>query len=128
MKIVYCKTAFAGPISGADEIAVMYAVSLKRAGHSTAMLLVHLPACERLPRSETARGRRAANDTRFACVHGFACRGTQTFAIRAMRAFSPTSEIHSFEVAQGSLRYHEALSPALLVSTCGANDRTWSMC
>ena len=46
MKILFCKTGFAGPISGADEIAVMYAVELKRAGHSTAMLLVRPPATD----------------------------------------------------------------------------------
>ena len=44
MKIVFCKTGFAGPISGADEIAVMYALELKRAEHETALLLVHPPA------------------------------------------------------------------------------------
>lgn len=44
MKIVFAKTSFAGPISGADEIAVMYATELNRAGHSTAVLLVHAPA------------------------------------------------------------------------------------
>ena len=44
MKIVFCKTGFAGPISGADEIAVTYALELKRAGHETSLLLVHQPA------------------------------------------------------------------------------------
>src|ERR1700682_6224543 len=44
VKILFCKNSFAGPISGADEIAVTYALELKAAGHSTAMLLVHPPA------------------------------------------------------------------------------------
>jgi len=44
MKILFCKNNFAGPISGADEIAVTYALELKEAGHSTSMLLVHPPA------------------------------------------------------------------------------------
>jgi hypothetical protein len=44
MKIVFAKTRFAGPISGADEIAVTYAAELKRAAHETRVLLVHPPA------------------------------------------------------------------------------------
>src|SRR6266480_3538788 len=46
MKILFCKNSFTGPISGADEIAVTYAVELKAAGHSTGMLLVHPPAAD----------------------------------------------------------------------------------
>ena len=92
MKIVYCKTAFAGPISGADEIAVMYALELKRAGHSTTVLLVHPPA---------------ANDSLAARLHDAQVPLTalaspaftaslaagRKLAIRAMRAFSPTSQL-----------------------------------
>jgi glycosyltransferase involved in cell wall biosynthesis len=44
MKIIFAKTRFAGPISGADEIAVVYAAELKRVGHETAVLLVHAPS------------------------------------------------------------------------------------
>ncbi len=44
MKIVFAKTRFAGPISGADEIAVVYAAELKSRGHETAVLLVHAPS------------------------------------------------------------------------------------
>lgn len=46
MKIVFCKSGFAGPISGADEIAVTYAVELKAAGHTAEVLLVHPPASD----------------------------------------------------------------------------------
>lgn len=44
MDILLCKTRFAGPISGADEIAVNYAVELKAAGHRAAALLLQPPA------------------------------------------------------------------------------------
>jgi len=92
MKILYCKTAFAGPISGADEIAVMYAVSLKRAGHSTAMLLVHLPAAND---SLVARLREAGVPLTTLASPAFTASlaAARKLAIRAMRAFSPTSEI-----------------------------------
>lgn len=43
MKILFCKNSFAGPISGADEIAVSYAVELKKAGNSVSVLLVQPP-------------------------------------------------------------------------------------
>jgi glycosyltransferase involved in cell wall biosynthesis len=88
MKILFCKTAFAGPISGADEIAVMYAVELKRAGHSPAVLLVRPPAPDD-PLLERLRE-----------------------AIKAIRAFSPTSKLIlsksrnlMFELMQ---RYHQS--------------------
>src|SRR6185369_6267988 len=92
MKILYCKTAFAGPISGADEIAVMYAVSLKRAGHSTAMLLVHLPAAND---ALVARLREADVPLTTLASPAFTASlaAARKLAIRAMRAFSPTSEI-----------------------------------
>ena len=92
MKILYCKTAFAGPISGADEIAVMYAVSLKRAGHSTAMLLVHLPAAND---SLVARLHEAGVPLTTLASPAFTASlaAARKLAIRAMRAFSPTSEI-----------------------------------
>jgi len=44
MHILLCKNMFAGPISGADEIAVNYAIELKAAGHESAVLLVQPPA------------------------------------------------------------------------------------
>ena len=110
MKILFCKTGFAGPISGADEIAVMYALELQRAGHSTALLLVHPPAADDI----LAVRLREANVPLTALA-------SQTFsssmatarkvAIRVMRAFKPASQLIlksrelMFDVME---RYHEA--------------------
>jgi glycosyltransferase involved in cell wall biosynthesis len=92
MKIVYCKTAFAGPISGADEIAVMYAVELKRAGHATAVLLVHPPAAND---SLAARLQEANVPLTALASPAFTASlaAGRKLAIRAMRAFSPTSQL-----------------------------------
>src|SRR2546423_15687833 len=46
MNVLFCKNSFAGPISGADEIVVNYAVGLKAEGHKSAVLLVHPPAAD----------------------------------------------------------------------------------
>ena len=43
MKILFAKSSFAGPISGADEIVANYAVEMKKSGHQTEILLVHSP-------------------------------------------------------------------------------------
>lgn len=40
MKIALCKSGFAGPISGADETMVTYAIELHRAGHDVQVLLL----------------------------------------------------------------------------------------
>src|ERR1700704_2443094 len=42
MKIVLSKGQILGPISGADEILVSYAIQLHRAGHSVSVLLMYL--------------------------------------------------------------------------------------
>ena len=92
MKIVFSKTGFAGPISGADEIAVMYALELKRAGHSTALLLVHPPAED----DSLAVRLREANVplTALASPAFSASLATaRKFAIRAMRTFKPASKL-----------------------------------
>ena len=110
MKIVFCKTGFAGPISGADEIAVMYALELKRAGHETAVLLVHQPA----PDDSLAVRLREADVPLTALA-------SQTFssslatarklAIRTMRTFKPAGKLILrtrslvFDLME---RYHEA--------------------
>src|SRR5215212_9797515 len=78
MKIVFGKTGFAGPISGADEIAVMYAVELKRAGHETGVLLVHQP-----------RG----NDSLASPGFTASLAAGRKLAIRAMRTFTPASQL-----------------------------------
>jgi glycosyltransferase involved in cell wall biosynthesis len=90
MKIVFCKTGFAGPISGADEIAVMYAVELKRAGHSTAMLLVRPPAIDdplalRLRESDVPLTSLASPAFSASLATG------RRLAIRAMRIVKPAS-------------------------------------
>jgi len=41
MRIVLCKGQMLGPISGADETLVTYAVQLQKAGHSVAVLLMY---------------------------------------------------------------------------------------
>jgi glycosyltransferase involved in cell wall biosynthesis len=110
MKIVYCKTAFAGPISGADEIAVMYAVELKNAGHSTAVLLVHPPAANdslamRLRDADVPLTTLASPAFTASLAAG------RKLAVRAMRAFSPAGPLIRsksrnvvFDLMQ---RYHE---------------------
>ena len=41
MKIALCKSHFAGPVSGADETLVTYAVRLREAGHDVRVVLMH---------------------------------------------------------------------------------------
>lgn len=110
MKIVFCKTGFAGPISGADEIAVMYAIELKRAGHDTALLLVHQPANDdvlatRLRESGVPLTALASQ------TFSTSLATARKVAIRAMRTFKPASKLilHSrslvFDLMQ---RYQDA--------------------
>ena len=44
MKIALCKSQFFGPVSGADEILVSYAISLHQAGHDVDVVLLYKPA------------------------------------------------------------------------------------
>ena len=46
MKIALCKSSFAGPVSGADEIMLNYAVSLHQAGHEVTVVLLYPPAVD----------------------------------------------------------------------------------
>jgi len=53
MRIALCKSHFFGPVSGADEILLTYAISLHRAGHHVEVVLLYKPAendrfCRRL--------------------------------------------------------------------------------
>ncbi|MCA1579338.1 MAG: glycosyltransferase family 4 protein [Acidobacteria bacterium] len=92
MKILFCKTGFAGPISGADEVAVMYALELQRAGHSTALLLVHPPAADDI----LAVRLREANVPLTALASPTFSSSMATarkVAIRVMRAFKPASQL-----------------------------------
>ena len=92
MKIAYCKTAFAGPISGADEIAVMYALELKRAGHDTSMLLVHPPADDD-PLVVRLREANVPVTALASPAFSASMARARKVAIRAMRAFKPTSKL-----------------------------------
>lgn len=111
MRIVFCKTGFAGPISGADEIAVMYALELKRAGHSTAILLVHPPAKDdflavRLREADIPLISLASP------TFSASLAKARKLAIRAMRTFKPASQLilhRSRSVVFDLLdRYHDA--------------------
>jgi len=44
MKIALCKSHFFGPVSGADEILVSYAISLHNAGHDVDVVLLYKPS------------------------------------------------------------------------------------
>jgi len=110
MKILFCKTGFAGPISGADEIAVMYALELQRAGHASAVLLVHPPADD----DTLAVRLREANVPLTALASPTFSTSMATarkLAIAVMRAFKPASQLIlksrelMFDVME---RYHEA--------------------
>jgi len=46
LKIVLCKSSFAGPVSGADEIMLNYAVNLHQAGHEVTVVLLYPPSAE----------------------------------------------------------------------------------
>lgn len=110
MKILFSKNSFAGPISGADEIVVSYALELKGAGHSPSVLLVHPPTS-----SDSLAARLHAAEIpvislaspAFSTSLGIA----RNLAIRAMRTFSPASKLirsNSRKVVFDLLqRYHE---------------------
>lgn len=46
MKIALCKSSLAGPISGADEIMLNYAVNLHQAGHEVMVVLLYRPSVD----------------------------------------------------------------------------------
>ncbi|HEX8353923.1 MAG TPA: glycosyltransferase family 4 protein [Pyrinomonadaceae bacterium] len=92
MKILLCKNSFAGPISGADEIAVNYAVELKAAGHEAAVLLVQPPAAgDPLAARLEAAGVpvSALASPRFTA----SLAAGRRLALAAMRAFSPARKV-----------------------------------
>jgi glycosyltransferase involved in cell wall biosynthesis len=90
MKILFCKNSFAGPISGADEIAVTYAVQLKAAGQSTGMLLVHPPASHD-PLVARLRDADVPLTTLASPALTASLAAGRKLAIRAMRACSPAN-------------------------------------
>jgi glycosyltransferase involved in cell wall biosynthesis len=90
MKILFCKNNFAGPISGADEIALTYAIELKAAGHATSILLVQPPA-KNDPLAARLRAADVPLDTLASATFSTSLATARRFAIRAMRTFSPLS-------------------------------------
>jgi glycosyltransferase involved in cell wall biosynthesis len=92
MKILLCKNSFAGPISGADEIAVNYAAELKAAGHEASVLLVQPPASgDPLAARLGAAGVRLSSlaSPRFTA----SLAAGRRLALTAMRAFSPARRV-----------------------------------
>lgn len=92
MKILFGKNSFGGPASGADEIAVTYAIELKAAGHSTGILLVQRPAsddvlAERLRAAEVPLTALASSAFSVSLATG------RRLAISAMRACAPARDI-----------------------------------
>jgi glycosyltransferase involved in cell wall biosynthesis len=111
MKILFCKNSFTGPISGADEIAVTYAVELKAAGHSTGMLLVHAPS-SRDPLVARLRAAEVPLTTLASTAFSASLAAGRKLAIRALRVCSPASPLIRrnsrklvFDLLQ---RYHDA--------------------
>src|SRR2546426_4116794 len=90
MNILFSKNSVAGPISGADEIAVTYAVELKAAGHATGMLLVHPPASGD-PLAARLRAAEVPLTTLASPAFSASLAAGRKLAIRAMRACSPAS-------------------------------------
>ena len=92
MKILFCKNSFAGPMSGADEIAVTYALELKAAGHTTSILLVHTPA-KNDPLVARLRAADVPLNTLASTAFSASLAAGRKLALRAMRACSPASSL-----------------------------------
>ncbi len=110
MNILLCKNSFAGPISGADEIAVNYAIELKAAGHEASVLLVQHPA----PGDQLAARLEAAGVGLSALASPrmtASLAAGRKLALAAMRAFSPASKVlrsNSRRIVHDILqRYHD---------------------
>ena len=111
MKILFCKNSFAGPLSGADEIVVTYALELKAAGCSTSVLLLHPPASSD-PLAARLRASGVRLDTLASTTFSASLAAGRRLAIRAMRACAPASDLIRsnsrkivFDLVQ---RYHRA--------------------
>jgi len=90
MNILFCKNNFAGPISGADEIALTYAIELRAAGHTASILLVQPPS-KNDPLAARLRAEGVPLDTLASTTFSTSLATARRFAIRAMRTFSPVS-------------------------------------
>ncbi|HEX8556586.1 MAG TPA: glycosyltransferase family 4 protein [Pyrinomonadaceae bacterium] len=112
MDILICKTRFAGPISGADEIAVNYAVELKAAGHRASTLLLQPPA-EDDPLAARLRAADVPLTTLASAGVGASFALGRRLVLGAMRAFSPGRRLlrdNSRRLVHVVLqRYHESL-------------------
>lgn len=111
MKILFCKNSFVGPISGADEIVVTYAIELKRAGHATRILLVQRPP-QNDPLAARLRAAGVPLDTLASSAFSTSLTTARRFAIRAMRMFPPARNLilsNSRKVVFNLLQhYHDA--------------------
>jgi glycosyltransferase involved in cell wall biosynthesis len=111
MKILFGKNTFGGPISGADEIAVTYAIELKKAGYQTSMLLVQPPR-KNDPLAARLRAADVQLDALASRAFSSSLAAARVLAIRAMRTFSPASGLilsNSRKVVFNLLQqYHDA--------------------
>lgn len=117
MKILFSKSSFAGPISGADEIVATYAIELKKAGHQTSVLLIHAPVAGD---SQAARLQSAGVPVSILASPAFSTSLImgRKVAQRLMSSFSPTSQLIRtisrnlvFKLLQ---RYHDACCEYLI--------------
>jgi glycosyltransferase involved in cell wall biosynthesis len=79
-------------LSGADEIVVNYAVELKAAGHSPGVLLVHRPA-HNDPFAVRLEDAGVSLQTLASATFTSSLTAARKFAIRAMRTFTPASNL-----------------------------------
>ncbi|HET6976110.1 MAG TPA: glycosyltransferase family 4 protein [Pyrinomonadaceae bacterium] len=111
LKVLLCKNGFAGPLSGADEIVVNYAVELKAAGHSPGVLLVHCPAHDD-PFAARLAAAGVSLQTLASPTFTSSLATARKLAIRAMRTFTPARNLirsNSRKVVFDLLqRYHGA--------------------
>ena len=92
MKILFAKNNFAGPISGADETAVNYAIELKAAGHQTGMLLVQ-PPHDSQPLVARLRAADVEVDTLASAAFSTSLAAGRRILISAMEVFSPARDL-----------------------------------
>src|SRR2546427_5361630 len=111
MNILFCKNSFGGPMSGADEIVVNYAVELQATGHCASVLLVHRPRAGDPHAARLNTGGIAISSlasSRFSSSIAVA----RKVALQAMRTFSPARRVirdSSRKIVFGLLqRYHDA--------------------
>ncbi|HJU91469.1 MAG TPA: glycosyltransferase [Pyrinomonadaceae bacterium] len=111
MKVLLCKNSFAGPLSGADEIVVSYAIELKAAGYSPSVLLVHRPAGND-PLAVRLAAAGVTLQSLASTTFSSSLAAARKLAIRAMRAFTPASDLirsNSRKLVHDLLqRYHGA--------------------